>query len=866
MTGVAPPGDDRVPAGPHRAFHKALYVLYEGAGKPGLRRIATAIAGGDYRDTVSHEKAGALLRGTGLPKWEKVDCVVRQLAVWHNPRLDPDAEAARFHKLWLAADHARPASVSSAAAAAARDPAVIPGDPAKPADALLAEGSVPPGFPGYAMPTSAVRGRDVIIRELARGLDVRYNPGRPQVLVGAAGIGKSAIAYGVAGIVRREKPQCRTWWVSAADEERLSRGLAVVARDLGVAEADWARLGAIPVADLSDVADRVWGLLERLPQGWLLVVDDADSPGLLGPQDGTGWIRAATRGLMLITSRDSDPARWPGADLIQVGPLEAEAAAQVLTDLAPEAGDHAGAEALAHRLGNVPQSLWLAGMYFRHDLGPKRTFDEYRRELDQHLDNAELSLDALSRAGFPQTRPLLWLLACYAPSSLIPQEILTGDTTPVRHRSTGAGGAHPLARLLSPGRLLPLTELAECCLTGLRELRSAGLVDPPGSGDGRKVIRIHASISEAARAVMASSPLPPGSPDTKQVRATAAAAACAFAGTLDTGSAEHWPYFRALAPHVEELLRHTAAQLAPEGRRDLLASMVLCIAAHNWSKAERLAEQLSLTTMALARQLGCQDEDIYLRLQHVHAWARRDQGRLAEAASEFQDILAVQLRMKNGATRLDTLRTRQQLAWTLGRLGQWADAEEGLREVISLLDARRRERGTEGEESRVLRLHARCMTYWCVGRQGRWAEAEQEYRQLLTDREEALGPYHPDTLDVRYNIGKALAWQGKWISAGNEWRHTTSDRAQELGEQHPDTLLARQLWLYAGGYQAWQSGDRHARGTAVAGLEMLLSVQREKRGDSHRETLETHALLTALRGGYSPGMTWPEDLPRPGAD
>jgi len=71
---------------------------------------------------------------------------------------------------------------------------------------------------------------------------------------------------------------------------------------------------------------------------------------------------------------------------------------------------------------------------------------------------------------------------------------------------------------------------------------------------------------------------------------------------------------------------------------------------------------------------------------------------------------------------------------------------------------------------------------------------------LVTDREEALGPDHPDTLDAKECIGKALAWQGKWAAAENEWRHTTSDRAQALGEQHPDTLLTRQLQLYAGGY------------------------------------------------------------------
>ena len=864
MTGVALPGEDLLPAGPHRALLEALHGLYEGAGKPGLRRIAAGITNGEFRDTVSHEKVGALLRGDGLPGWLKVECVVRQLAAWHNPGLDPDKEAARFTALWLAADRARRVG-GSCLGMAALDSASPTSDPMGPAAAMPAAGGVPSEIPGEAGLPLVIRGRDEIIQRLSHGLDPQHYPGRPQVLVGTAGIGKSTIACSVAGIARRNDLHRRVWWVCAADEERLSRDLAGVARDLGVAEADWARLGARPVADLGDVADRVWEMLERERPGWLVVIDNADDPGLLGPRDGTGWIRRSGRGLVLITTRDSDTATWPGADLVRVGPLAPEAAAQVLTDLAPAAGDRAAARALAQRLGYVPLALRLAGMYLRQDFGSGRTFDEYRHALD-HAGTPELSLNALGRAGFPQARPLLWLLACYGPSSLIPEEIITGGMMAVWPRSTPASSAHPLARLLDPGLALPSAQLAEYCRTGLHELQSAGLIDRSKSDDGQTVIRVHASIAKDARAVMDSGPVAAGRPDPALVRASAAAAACAFADTLDTGSAEHWQHFRVLTPHVEELLLHTAAHLAPRARRDLLTCMVLCVAAHIWSKAERRAEQLSLRAMSLADNLGCHDRDVYLRLRHVHALARREQGWLTEAAEDFGEILAMQLRVKDGTARMDTLRTRQQLAWTLGRLGMWADAEEGLREVIRLLDVHRRQRGAESHEAHILRLHARCMTNWCVGRQGRWAESEQGYRELVTDREEALGPDHPDTLDARYNIGKALAWQAKWAAAENEWRHTTSDRAQALGEHHPDTLLARQLQLYAGGYQAWRSGDRRARRIAVAGLEMVLSIQREKRGDDHRETLETRALLAALRGDYSPGMMWPEDIPRPGAD
>ena len=141
---------------------------------------------------------------------------------------------------------------------------------------------------------------------------------------------------------------------------------------------------------------------------------------------------------------------------------------------------------------------------------------------------------------------------------------------------------------------------------------------------------------------------------------------------------------------------------------------------------------------------------------------------------------------------------------------------------------------------------------------------QNQLRELVTDREEVLGADHPDTLDARFDIGKALAWQGKWSAAENEWRHNAADKAQALGEHQSDTLLARQLQFYAGGYQAWKSEDNRGRRLAVAGLEMVLNVQREKRGEDHCETIETRTLLAALRSGYTPGMMWPEDLPRPG--
>src|SRR6266536_2506615 len=122
------PGLDRLPAGPHRDLVEALHQLYRGAGMPGLRPIVRAVMDGDYRDTVSHEKVAAMLRGEGLPRWSKLEPVVRVLASWHTSRPDVDTEAARLQRLWYAARGDEPARVPGGPAAGSPGPVGDPDD------------------------------------------------------------------------------------------------------------------------------------------------------------------------------------------------------------------------------------------------------------------------------------------------------------------------------------------------------------------------------------------------------------------------------------------------------------------------------------------------------------------------------------------------------------------------------------------------------------------------------------------------------------------------------------------------------------------------------------------------------------------
>lgn len=281
-----------------------------------------------------------------------------------------------------------------------------------------------------------IRGRDELLASLQRL--TRASPGALVVLAGPGGAGKSAVAASLIQRVQRRGAYRRlpwTWWVSAADRASLTGGLVTVAGQIGGSSAD---IEAIE-GEASDAPDRLWTLLEQVRRSWLLVLDNADDPSVLGraapayaastqqrasvasPADGTGWLRRTARGLVVVTSRDGSSSAWGRhARIVHIDPLGESDGARVLLDRAPRAGTDSEARDLARRLGGLPLALHLAGSYLRSEAALLGSFREYlvalddlssthrlltsRPDLDAPADERqilmrtwELSLDTLSR-------------------------------------------------------------------------------------------------------------------------------------------------------------------------------------------------------------------------------------------------------------------------------------------------------------------------------------------------------------------------------------------------------------------------------------------------------------------------------------
>src|SRR6266704_6876604 len=313
-----------------------------------------------------------------------------------------------------------------------------------------APGPLPVGPPLGKLPPE-VRGREGLIGELRRALrPYPWRASRAFVIAGMGGLGKYTIALTAARMAKERG--YRVWWVRAADTAQLTSGMLEVLRELGAPESV-----TVPVREgARTAAARAWEFLNgehAAGRRWLLVFEGADNPVVLAgagagtPADGTGWLRPDPAGMVIVTTRIRDPRVWgPGVTLRELRPLDDEAGAEVLRDLAPEVADHGGQEAreLSRRLGGLPLALHLAGTYLGSPFARWSTFAEYHRALDGvelpvALTDIEergadihatvqrtwdLSLDALAAEGMPQARPLLLVLSCFAPATPIPAWLL----------------------------------------------------------------------------------------------------------------------------------------------------------------------------------------------------------------------------------------------------------------------------------------------------------------------------------------------------------------------------------------------------------------------------------------------------------
>lgn len=329
---VTMPGVDRLPHGPLRDLVGALHELYRTVGKPGVRVISTLIRDRqDLPDTVSHETISGMLRGDGLPRWVKLECVVRVLASRSVDRPDPDDEVRRFLALWLEASDAPPQPRSDHLRGRAGDFVVPTGDPDRP---LTSSPQLPRIVGNLPVQNIDFTGRDLLLDAIRNGLTTPTT--FPVVLHGLGGTGKTQVA--VEYVYRWAAEYELIWWIPAEDPLVARASLAALGE----------RLELPPNQDIQQTVRAVLSELERGRMRWLLVFDNAEL------SEGLHSLLPTVGGHTLLTSRD--PGWSSVGTALDVEPFDRAESIQFLRRRGQNISG-ADADRLAEKLGDLPLAL-----------------------------------------------------------------------------------------------------------------------------------------------------------------------------------------------------------------------------------------------------------------------------------------------------------------------------------------------------------------------------------------------------------------------------------------------------------------------------------------------------------------------------
>ena len=174
------------------------------------------------------------------------------------------------------------------------------------------------------------------------------------------------------------------------------------------------------------------------------------------------------------------------------------------------------------------------------------------------------------------------------------------------------------------------------------------------------------------------------------------------------------------------------------------------------------------------------DPELQARLMYVMATSYNNLGLYSRAQALFARSAEV-ASSALGPDNIQTLRSRQRLAWTMFQQGQFAAAESQQR---SLVDTERRVFGAESEEA-IGTMGDLATT---LSEEGRLPEAEKLQRDVLEVQKRVIGPEAPYTLSSMDNLAITLLYEGKPAEADTLEKETLEIQRRVHGAENLTTI------------------------------------------------------------------------------
>jgi len=174
------------------------------------------------------------------------------------------------------------------------------------------------------------------------------------------------------------------------------------------------------------------------------------------------------------------------------------------------------------------------------------------------------------------------------------------------------------------------------------------------------------------------------------------------------------------------------------------------------------------------------DPELQARLMYVMGMSFNNLGLYSRAQKLFERSAQV-AGSSLGPVNVQTLRSRQRLAWTLFQQGQFTAAEAHQR---SLVEDEKRAFGPKNEE--VIGAMGDLAT--TLSEEGRLPEAEQMQRDVLDVQKQVLGPEAPYTLSSMDNLAITLLYEGRLDEADKLEKETLAIQRRVHGQENLTTI------------------------------------------------------------------------------
>ncbi|KAL4981636.1 hypothetical protein BDW68DRAFT_196207 [Aspergillus falconensis] len=634
-------------------------------------------------------------------------------------------------------------------------------------------------------------------RELSR-LQILITGGdsgnRRAAISGLGGVGKTQIVLELAYRLHKQPEAYSIIWISSTSAETVEQAFM----DIG------SRLGLESITP-DNVKNRVKGFLSSdVASPWLLIIDNADDPGLWSASMIRDTLPTSPRGFTLFTTRNHQLAtRVAGPNIVDVREMDVQSAITLLksaiSDQSLLEGDKSTAS-LARHLHSIPLAIVQAASYINENLISAETYLSLIKDTETSMlellskdfedewryveaANSITSTWFISFKHIQSLSPLaveyLSFMSCldfaWVPCSLLPAAqskveqqsalgVLKGYYFIFEHSESRIQyfSLHQLVQLVTKNWLKTQNMLEYWTKKAGRHLKD---VFPESKPENRVLWR---RCLPHAQHILGHEQFQARTPDREEL-------AQKVGQSLYSDGR-----YREAEVLFREVLETRRARLGHD-HPDTLESLE-CVVATLWDQGQwRYVEELQLRLLEVReKRLGPDDPAVLSSMGNL-ASTFMNQGRWVDAQN-LERKVSTKFRLLLGEDHPKTLTSMSNLATTYRMQGRYSEAEEL---DVRVLEHRTKVLGPEHPDT-VLTMGNLACTYV---EQGRWSKAEELRTRQVALLEGTIGMEHKDTLAAMGNLATTYREQGKWTLAEDLEVRVWEQSQAVLGPEHPNTLI-----------------------------------------------------------------------------